>query len=67
MFVVMTYYTPVLAITLYYLVSSFSSELPWSKCDPSWSRCIDSKDREFHNTNGSQLLHMNVSAELFFT
>ncbi|XP_065073611.1 sodium-dependent nutrient amino acid transporter 1-like isoform X2 [Ochlerotatus camptorhynchus] len=67
MFVVMTYYTPVLAITLYYLVSSFSSELPWSKCDPSWSRCIDSKDREFHNTNGSQSLHMNVSAELFFT
>ncbi|XP_062556020.1 sodium-dependent nutrient amino acid transporter 1-like isoform X1 [Armigeres subalbatus] len=65
MFVVMTYYTPVLAITLYYLIASFSSELPWSRCDPSWSRCIDSISRELENSNGSQ--HMNVSAELFFT
>ncbi|XP_021705240.1 sodium-dependent nutrient amino acid transporter 1 isoform X1 [Aedes aegypti] len=65
MFVVMTYYTPVLAITLYYLISSFNSELPWSRCDPSWNRCIDSVSREFKDANASQ--NMNVSAELFFT
>ncbi|XP_053686018.1 sodium-dependent nutrient amino acid transporter 1-like [Sabethes cyaneus] len=67
MFVVMTYYTPVLAITLRYLVASFSSELPWSKCDPSWSRCINSDFRGFPNATDPMLSSMNVSAELYFT
>ncbi|XP_055624455.1 sodium-dependent nutrient amino acid transporter 1-like [Toxorhynchites rutilus septentrionalis] len=67
MFVVMTYYTPVLAITLYYLIASFSTELPWSTCDPSWSHCINSNYRGYLNTSDPELQNMNVSAELYFT
>ncbi|XP_058462835.1 sodium-dependent nutrient amino acid transporter 1-like isoform X2 [Malaya genurostris] len=67
MFVVMTYYTPVLAITLHYLIASFSTELPWSKCDPSWSRCIDSSYLGYWNDSDSMLDFKNVSAELYFT
>ncbi|KAL9703111.1 hypothetical protein quinque_006629 [Culex quinquefasciatus] len=67
MFVVMTYYTPVLAITLRYLFASFSTELPWSKCDPSWSRCIDSDNREYRNFSDPANQNLNVSAELYFT
>ncbi|XP_055596972.1 sodium-dependent nutrient amino acid transporter 1-like isoform X2 [Uranotaenia lowii] len=67
MFVVMTYYTPVLAITLRYLFASFSWELPWSKCDPSWPHCIDSVKSDFQNSSKADLRNMNVSAELFFT
>ncbi|XP_055531740.1 sodium-dependent nutrient amino acid transporter 1-like isoform X2 [Wyeomyia smithii] len=67
MFVVMTYYTPVLAITLRYLIASFRSVLPWSKCDPSWSRCINSDFRGFLNATDPTLSSMNVSAELYFT
>ncbi|XP_058829532.1 sodium-dependent nutrient amino acid transporter 1-like isoform X2 [Topomyia yanbarensis] len=67
MFVVMTYYTPVLAITLRYLIASFNTELPWSKCDTSWSRCIDSDYRGFLNSSDPKLRTLNVSAELYFT
>ncbi|KFB53947.1 sodium-dependent serotonin transporter [Anopheles sinensis] len=69
MLVAISYYTPVLAITLRYLLLSFSSELPWSKCDQSWSRCIDSDFRgsvESSFSNASEV-RRNVSAELFFT
>uniref|UniRef100_A0A8W7P9P5 Transporter n=1 Tax=Anopheles coluzzii TaxID=1518534 RepID=A0A8W7P9P5_ANOCL len=68
MVVAMSYYTPILAITLRYLLLSFSSELPWSKCDHSWSRCINSDFRGYANvTNGLTEDRRNVSAELYFT
>ncbi|XP_053686019.1 sodium-dependent nutrient amino acid transporter 1-like [Sabethes cyaneus] len=41
-FTVITYYAAILAITVRYLVASFSSDLPWSKCDPDWLDCVDS-------------------------
>ena len=31
------YYNMVIAYALYYLVLSFTSELPWQKCDPKWA------------------------------
>ena len=34
------YYTIILAWALIYLVNSFSSTLPWTQCDPSWSDVI---------------------------
>ena len=31
------YYNMILAYSLYYLVLSLTSQLPWEKCNPSWS------------------------------
>lgn len=37
-----TYYSSIMALTLRFLVASFSSELPWAKCRESWgSACLD--------------------------
>lgn len=30
------YYNMIMAYSLYYLVLSFTSKLPWQSCDPSW-------------------------------
>ncbi|CAF0889150.1 unnamed protein product [Brachionus calyciflorus] len=37
------YYNMIIAYSLYYLVLSFRSELPWQKCNPTWSspNCVD--------------------------
>ncbi|XP_077259913.1 sodium-dependent nutrient amino acid transporter 1-like [Temnothorax americanus] len=64
-FCVVSYYCALMALTLYYLVSSFQFELPWSICRPEWQDfCIDS------STNGSISEDRNVtvrsSAELYF-
>lgn len=63
-FTVITYYAAVLAITFRYLVVSFSPELPWSTCDPSWLDCVNSS---FIGTipmgNGTKV---KSSAELYF-
>ena len=34
---VCVYYNMVIAYALYYLVLSFTSELPWQNCNPKWS------------------------------
>ncbi|XP_058059378.1 sodium-dependent nutrient amino acid transporter 1-like [Anopheles bellator] len=65
MFVVMTYYAPVLAITFRYFVASFSSTLPWSECDPSWANCINSSFTGKQNTSNVSSL-VKSSAELYF-
>lgn len=40
---IITYYCSLIATTLYYMVASFSAELPWSKCLESWGAdCVDS-------------------------
>lgn len=39
----MTYYSSLMSLTLFFLVASFSAELPWSKCREEWGHyCIDS-------------------------
>ena len=35
--IVCIYYNVIMSYTVYYMVSSFASEVPWSKCDPSWA------------------------------
>ncbi|XP_052872489.1 sodium-dependent nutrient amino acid transporter 1-like [Anopheles cruzii] len=65
MFVVMTYYAPVLAITFRYFVASFSSTLPWSECDPSWANCINSSFTGKQNSSNVSSL-VKSSAELYF-
>ncbi|XP_040164029.1 sodium-dependent nutrient amino acid transporter 1-like isoform X1 [Anopheles arabiensis] len=66
MFVVMTYYAPVLAITFRYFVASFSSTLPWSECNPSWANCVNSSFvGRLEPTNGTAV-GLQSSAELYF-
>ncbi|CAL8120169.1 unnamed protein product [Orchesella dallaii] len=36
-FCVVTYYCSVMALTVYYLVASCQTTLPWSACDPTWA------------------------------
>lgn len=55
-----------MALTLYYLVNSFSAELPWSKCNEEWgSNCIDSKSSG--NVTISPGTTYISSAEFYFT
>lgn len=40
---VITYYSSLVALTVYYFFASFASLLPWSVCLPEWgSQCVDS-------------------------
>uniref|UniRef100_A0A2M4A894 Sodium-dependent nutrient amino acid transporter 1 n=1 Tax=Anopheles triannulatus TaxID=58253 RepID=A0A2M4A894_9DIPT len=65
-FTVITYYTAVLAITLRYLIASFSPELPWARCDPSWTNCIDSLRIGNLTIAGANVTQQKASAELYF-
>ncbi|KAF2906108.1 hypothetical protein ILUMI_00069 [Ignelater luminosus] len=63
---VATYYCSLMAITLFYLVNSFTSELPWAECNPEW------KDDNFHcvpsgYTGKTSLNNSISSSELWFT
>lgn len=41
---IITYYCSLISTTLYYMVASFSAELPWSRCLESWGAdCVDSQ------------------------
>lgn len=41
--ILVVYYQIVVAHCLYFLCASFTSRLPWTDCDPSWSspNCMD--------------------------
>ncbi|XP_042883243.1 sodium-dependent nutrient amino acid transporter 1-like [Penaeus japonicus] len=59
---VVTYYCSLMAITLFYLFQSFSSELPWASCDPAWAdgNCVDDA------TNVSLTAGLQSSSEQYF-
>ncbi|CAL1682501.1 unnamed protein product [Lasius platythorax] len=64
-FCVVSYYCALMALTLYYLVMSFQSELPWSICRTEWRNyCIDASS----NSSISETRNVTVrsSAELYF-
>ncbi|XP_043785373.1 sodium-dependent nutrient amino acid transporter 1-like isoform X2 [Apis laboriosa] len=70
----MTYYSSLMALTLFFLIASFSAELPWAKCREEWlDYCIDSSQQIDNNTSNItsfvQLLNekeRRSSAELYF-
>lgn len=65
-----TYYCSLMALTLFYLIVSFSSELPWSKCQKEWGdNCIDSGTTRSSNRTFlfSDTEGVRSSAELYFT
>jgi solute carrier family 6 (neurotransmitter transporter, glycine) member 5/9 len=53
---VFTYYTSIMAVTMFYFFASFTAELPWARCDPSWVDCSDS-----FNSTGNR-----SSSEIYF-
>ncbi|KAK2587417.1 hypothetical protein KPH14_003131 [Odynerus spinipes] len=63
-FAVVSYYSSLMALTLYYLVASFQSELPWSVCREEWQgQCVDA------TSNGTLINDTTIvrsSAELYF-
>jgi len=64
-FCVVSYYCALMALTLYYLVSSFQSELPWSFCRPEWQDyCIDISMNKSASENRN--VTVRSSAELYF-
>lgn len=63
--VIGSFYPAIMAITLRYLFYSFTSELPWGKCNPDWPQpCYPATPDINYNVslaNGTQ-----SSAELYF-
>jgi hypothetical protein len=41
------YYIMIMGYSLYYLILSFNSKLPWEKCDKAWAspNCVDNFDK----------------------
>ncbi|KAG8224495.1 hypothetical protein J437_LFUL004977 [Ladona fulva] len=60
---VATYYCSLMALSTYYFFASFSSELPWATCDPSWKNCFDSKPGVSNTTPSAGF---RSSSELYF-
>ncbi|XP_011705286.1 PREDICTED: sodium-dependent nutrient amino acid transporter 1-like isoform X3 [Wasmannia auropunctata] len=76
-----TYYSSLMALTLYYLIASFSAELPWATCLEEWGdACVDSSTKRNHSADSTTEGNVNVlndflnssgklqsSAELYFS
>ncbi|XP_055906728.1 sodium-dependent nutrient amino acid transporter 1 isoform X1 [Eupeodes corollae] len=61
-----TYYACIMAITIKYLIASFSFTLPWTHCRPEWGpQCIDSTEIELNNQ--TEFTNRTSSAEIYFT
>ncbi|KAF7398690.1 hypothetical protein HZH66_006587 [Vespula vulgaris] len=63
--VLATYYSSLMALTLYYLIASFSIELPWAKCLEEWGPyCIDSSSKRKNTLtiNDASFLKGNYSS-----
>ena len=62
--IVCIYYNVIMSYTVYYMVSSFASEVPWSKCDPSWADMSTCYVRGSPAVSNSQLM-LDLSTEFF--
>nr|CAI5822967.1 unnamed protein product [Callosobruchus analis] len=49
---VASYYASLMAITLFYLINSFTASLPWAECNPAWANTTWLKDVECVPSNG---------------
>lgn len=63
---VLTYYCSLIAITIHYFISSFSSELPWSKCKTGWDNCVDSLPSNLTNNGYAENATQMSSSEYYF-
>jgi solute carrier family 6 amino acid transporter-like protein 5/7/9/14 len=63
---IVTYYTSLIALTLFYMIKSFSATLPWSFCWDEWSDVVcvpsdpnlQSEDKIVNGTSSSELYFM---------
>ena len=62
--IVCIYYNVIMSYTVYYMVSSFASEVPWSKCDPSWADMSTCYVRGSPAVSNTQLM-LDLSTEFF--
>lgn len=64
---VLSYYTSLIALTLFYMVKSFYSRLPWSYCWDEWNdvHCIPA-DPKLNQTENPNNLPTYSSSELYF-
>ncbi|KAH9518939.1 Sodium- and chloride-dependent GABA transporter 1 [Bulinus truncatus] len=63
-----TYYIVILAWTVFYMMHSFTSVLPWGSCGNDWNtpKCLNAYERykiPFNCTNGSSWFEVNVTNE----
>ncbi|KAH0511433.1 Sodium-dependent serotonin transporter [Microtus ochrogaster] len=63
-FYIASYYNTIIAWALYYLISSFTDQLPWTSCKNSWNtgNCTD----YFSQDNVTWTLHSTSPAEEFY-
>lgn len=63
---IITYYCSLIAMTLFYMFASFSTELPWAKCWESWGAdCVDSMPAKQNNSTVAPQRGIS-SSELYF-
>uniref|UniRef100_A0A8D1B1G6 Transporter n=1 Tax=Sus scrofa TaxID=9823 RepID=A0A8D1B1G6_PIG len=64
-FYIASYYNTIMAWALYYLISSFTDQLPWTSCKNSWNtgNCTN----YFSEDNVTWMLHSTSPAEEFYT
>ncbi|XP_075156660.1 sodium-dependent nutrient amino acid transporter 1-like isoform X2 [Haematobia irritans] len=65
---IITYYSSLIALTLYYMIVSCQSVLPWTYCRDEWENCVDSlpKEEGMQSPNNSTI-RLTSSSELYFT
>ncbi|XP_060551998.1 sodium-dependent proline transporter-like isoform X1 [Ruditapes philippinarum] len=56
------YYNMIIGWSLYYLFASFTSELPWEKCDPEWATemCLD-YIKKVDNAGACEMMEYHVN------
>nr|CAI5822968.1 unnamed protein product [Callosobruchus analis] len=66
---VASYYASLMAITLFYLINSFTASLPWAECNPAWANTTWLKDVECVPSNGRATTANDTisSAEMWFS
>ncbi|XP_034489677.1 sodium-dependent nutrient amino acid transporter 1 [Drosophila innubila] len=75
---IISYYSSLLALTLYYLFVSFQAELPWSFCRDDWLNCVNSSPEQnarsllsnvsslITSDNSANTTKLQSSSELYF-
>lgn len=63
---VLIYYCSLMALTVFYFIQSFASELPWSTCADEWDMCFDSKNSGGNVSDAVNLTGRKSSSELYF-
>lgn len=67
---VITYYTSLVALTIYYFFASLAKELPWSTCSEEWGpECVDSRPKLFGNITphaDNSTARQSSSSEIYF-